>query len=104
MKLVIEDAPRVTQEEINEFKPPDPAWQIQTIDGIDTSNMCFSFDSYLAGLDFVSKVANLAEEEDHHPSTLEWEKLPFRGGYKIKVFIERFYCCYETDSLCSIDI
>ena len=30
-----EDAPRVTQEEIKELKPQIPAWQIQTIDGID---------------------------------------------------------------------
>ena len=46
-------------------------------------NMYFFFDSYLLA-DFVSKIANLAEE-DHHPEiTLEWEKLLFRGGPKIK--------------------
>ena len=79
-----------SQEEINELKPQIPAWQIQTIDGIDRLICAFSFDSYLAGLDFVSKIANLAEEEDHHPEiTLSGEKLLFRGGpIKLKVFIK----------------
>ena len=82
-----EDAPRVTQEEINELKP----------------QICaFSFDSYLAGLDFVSKIANLAEEEDHHPEiTLEWGKVTVSWwSHKIKGLHKNdFIAAAKTDSL-----
>ena len=97
-----EDAPRVTQEEINELKPQIPAWQIQTIDGIDRLICSFSFDSYLAGLDFVSKIANLAEEEDHHPEiTLEWGKVTVSWwSHKIKGLHKNdFIAAAKTDSL-----
>ena len=71
-----EDAPLVTKEEIEELKPQIPAWQIQKINGIDRLICAFSFDDYMAGLKFVSKVANLAEEEDHHPAILlEWGRV-----------------------------
>ena len=97
-----EDAPRVTQEEINEYKPQIPAWQIQIIDGIDRLICAFSFDSYLAGLDFVSKIANLAEEEDHHPEiTLEWGKVTVSWwSHKIKGLHKNdFIAAAKTDSL-----
>ncbi len=97
-----EDAPRVTQEEIKELKPQIPAWQIQTIDGIDRLICAFSFDSYLAGLDFVSKIANLAEEEDHHPEiTLEWGKVTVSWwSHKIKGLHKNdFIAAAKTDSL-----
>ena len=72
-KACREDAPLVTKEEIEELKPQIPAWQIQKIDGIARLICAFSFDKYMAGLKVVSKVAKLAEEEDHHPAILlEW--------------------------------
>ena len=32
-----------------------------------TINKTFEFNSYLDGIDFVNEVANLAEQENHHP-------------------------------------
>tara|TARA_B100000513_G_scaffold190275_1_gene114625 strand:- start:29 stop:376 length:348 start_codon:yes stop_codon:yes gene_type:complete len=97
-----EDAPLVTKEEIEELKPQIPAWQIQKIDGIDRLICAFSFDDYMAGLKFVSKVANLAEEEDHHPEIiLEWGKVTVSWwSHKIKGLHKNdFIAAAKTDCL-----
>lgn len=97
-----EDAPLVTKEEIEELKPQIPAWQIQKNDGIDRLICAFSFDNYLSGLKFVSKVANLAEEEDHHPEiTLEWGKVTVSWwSHKIKGLHKNdFIAAAKTDNL-----
>ena len=97
-----EDAPLVTKEEIEELKPQIPAWQIQKNDGIDRLICAFSFDNYLAGLKFVLKVANLAEEEDHHPEiTLEWGKVTVSWwSHKIKgLHRNDFIAAAKTDNL-----
>jgi 4a-hydroxytetrahydrobiopterin dehydratase len=39
----------------------------------------FKFSSYMAGIDFVVKVAHLAEEENHHPDMqVGWRKVTLR--------------------------
>ena len=99
-----EDSPLVTQEEIEELKPQIPAWEIQKTNGIDRLICAFSFDNYLAGLEFVSEVANLAEEEDHHPEiTLEWGKVTVSWwSHKIKgLHRNDFIAAAKTDSLFS---
>ena len=99
-----EDAPLVTQEEIEELKPQIPAWEIQKTNGIDRLICAFSFDNYLTGLEFVSKVANLAEEEDHHPEiTLEWGKVTVSWwSHKIKgLHRNDFIAAAKTDNLFS---
>ena len=99
-----EDAPLVTKEEIEELKSQIPAWQIQKNDGIDRLICAFSFDDYLAGLKFVSKVANLAEEEDHHPEiTLEWGKVTVSWwSHKIKgLHRNDFIAAAKTDQIFS---
>ena len=68
------DAPLVTAEE-KELMPQIPGWNIVEIEGIEQLTSSFAFKDYLCVLDFVNKVANLAEEEDHHPEILlEWGK------------------------------
>lgn len=45
-----------------------------SVDG-DQLNKTFTFDSYLAGVEFVVKVGNLAETLNHHPDIhLYWRK------------------------------
>ena len=50
----------------------------------------FAFLNYDDSRNFLNKVADLAEEEDHHPEiTLEWGKVTVSGGHiKLKVFIK----------------
>ena len=35
-----------------------------------TISKTFEFNSYLDGIDFVNKIANLAEQENHHPDII----------------------------------
>ena len=56
----------------------------------------------MAGLKFVSKVANLAEEEDHHPEIiLEWGKVTVSWwSHKIKGLHKNdFIAAAKTDCL-----
>ena len=40
---------------------------------------CFSFPSYLAGINFVNETARLAEEANHHPDIhIGWRKVTLR--------------------------
>ena len=70
------DAPLVTAEERKALLPQIPGWDVVAIDGIEQLTCSFAFKDYLSGLDFLKKVAHLAEEEDHHPEIkLEWAKV-----------------------------
>ena len=58
----------------------------------------------MSGLDFVNKVADLAEEEDHHPEiVLEWGKVTVNWwSHKIKGLHKNdFIAAAKTDALFS---
>ena len=96
------DAPLVTKEEIEELKPKIPAWEILTIDDIDRLSCSFAFKTYMEGLSFVSKVAAMAELEDHHPEiVLEWGKVTVSWwSHKIKGLHKNdFIAAAKTDSI-----
>ena len=96
------DAPLVTQDEIKELKPKIPAWEILNIDDIDRLSCSFAFKSYLEGLNFVSKVAAMAELEDHHPEIiLEWGKVKVSWwSHKIKGLHKNdFIAAAKTDAI-----
>ena len=53
----------------------------------------FPFPSYMAGIEFVTRVAHLAEAANHHPDiTIHWSKVTLRlsthskGGLTVKDF------------------
>ena len=57
--------PPLNEEEINNFKKLiNPDWLVEENKKIIRE---FNFSSYMKGIDFTNKVANLAEEEGHHP-------------------------------------
>ena len=98
------DAPLVTAEEKKELMPQIPGWNIVEIDGIEQLTSSFAFKDYLSALDFVNKVANLAEEEDHHPEILlEWGKVTVSWwSHKIKGLHKNdLVAAAKTDSLFS---
>ncbi|HYT52405.1 MAG TPA: 4a-hydroxytetrahydrobiopterin dehydratase [Gaiellaceae bacterium] len=67
------DAPPVTDEEIAELQPQVPDWDIVELDGIKRLRRVFSVDDFAQALALTNAVAELAEEEDHHPALLtEW--------------------------------
>jgi 4a-hydroxytetrahydrobiopterin dehydratase len=98
------DAPLVTDQEIIDLKPQIPAWEIIEIENIKRLKCGFAFKSYLEGLSFVSKVATMAEMEDHHPEIiLEWGKVSVSWwSHKIKGLHKNdFIAAAKTDEIYS---
>ena len=74
------------------------------MDGIEQLTCAFAFKDYLSGLDFLKKVALLAEEEDHHPEiVLEWGKVTVSWwSHKIRGLHKNdFIAAAKTDALFS---
>ena len=68
--------PTVTDEEITEFRPQVPDWNILEVDGEKRLEKAFRFDNFVHALAFTNKIGELAEEEGHHPALLtEWGKV-----------------------------
>lgn len=70
------DAPRVTDEEIDELKPNVPDWDLVERDGVRQLSRAFTFKGFKRALAFTNRVGELAEAEGHHPALLtEWGKV-----------------------------
>ena len=69
-------APPVTPDEIKEFQPKVPQWQMITEDGIPKLDRRFQFNNFKDAIEFTDAVGAAAEEEGHHPRlTTEWGKV-----------------------------
>jgi 4a-hydroxytetrahydrobiopterin dehydratase len=69
-------APTVTEEEIAEFHPQIPDWELKEVDGVKRLERVFAFKNFRQALEFTNKVGEAAEEEGHHPALLtEWGKV-----------------------------
>jgi 4a-hydroxytetrahydrobiopterin dehydratase len=64
------DAPRVADDELPDLLKQIPDWQPVTSDSVLKLNKVFNFENYADATSFTNKIAELAEEEDHHPSPL----------------------------------
>ena len=96
------DAPVLEDNEIQELLSQIPSWRIFEEDGIKKIICSFVFLNYGDSRNFLNKVADLAEEEDHHPElTLEWGKVTVLWwSHKIKGLHKNdFICASKTDSL-----
>jgi len=70
------DAPRVTDDELPDLLKQIPDWQPITTESVLKLNKIFNFNNYAEAISFTNKIAELAEEEDHHPAILlEWGKV-----------------------------
>jgi 4a-hydroxytetrahydrobiopterin dehydratase len=70
------DAPRVTKEEVEMLLPQVPDWEVVERGGISTLERMFRFENFAMAVEFTRKVAEIAEEEAHHPAILtEWGKV-----------------------------
>jgi 4a-hydroxytetrahydrobiopterin dehydratase len=69
-------APSVTAEEIEEFQPVVPQWQIINEDNIPKLDRLFKFKNFKAAIAFTDAVGAAAEQEGHHPRlTTEWGRV-----------------------------
>ena len=70
------DAPRVADDELPDLLKQIPDWQPVTSDSVLKLNKVFNFENYADAISFTNKIADLAEEEDHHPAILlEWGRV-----------------------------
>ncbi len=68
--------PRLTDQEIGEYQARLPDWEIYTRDGEPRLEKVFQFKDFNQALDFTNRVANAANQEDHHPAILtEWGRV-----------------------------
>ena len=96
------DSPRVADDELPDLLKQIPDWQPITTDSVLKLNKVFNFDSYSEAISFTNKIAQMAEEEDHHPAILlEWGRVEVTwwthkiGGLHKNDFI----AAAKTDSL-----
>ena len=95
-------APLVTSEEIREFKPQIPDWEIVEVDGMQRLVRTFKFGNFREALDFTIKVGGIAEAQGHHPTIVtEWGKVTVTWwSRKIKgLHVSDFVMAARTDDL-----
>ena len=95
-------APRVTPEQIREFKPQIPDWDIVEVDGVQRLVRTYKFPNFREALAFTGKVGEIAEAQGHHPTIVtEWGKVTVTWwSRKIKGLHESdFIMAARTDQL-----
>lgn len=68
--------PTATGEELREFLPQVPDWEIDERDNIKRLTRVFRFKNFDEALSFTNRVGEVAEQEGHHPALLtEWGRV-----------------------------
>lgn len=86
------DAPPATAEQVAEYLPQIPEWEIVRVGGVPRLERVFTFPDFITALDFTDVVGELAEEEGHHPALLtEW------GSVKVSWWTHKIKDLHEND-------
>ena len=96
------DSPVLEDNEIQELLSQIPSWRVFEEDDTKKIICSFVFLNYDDSRNFLNKVADLAEEEDHHPEIiLEWGKVTVTWwSHKIRGLHKNdFICASKTDAL-----
>lgn len=96
------DAPRVTDEEIERYRPEVPEWSIVERDGIKRLERSYRFRNFVSALAFTNRVGEIAEAEGHHPDLLTaWGQVTVTWwSHKIKgLHRNDFIMAAKTDRL-----
>jgi 4a-hydroxytetrahydrobiopterin dehydratase len=96
------DAPTMGDAEIAELHPQIPDWEIVELDGIKRLRRVFAVDDFAEALKLTNEVAELAEQEQHHPALLtEWGRTTVTWWtHKIKgLHRNDFIMAAKTDQL-----
>jgi 4a-hydroxytetrahydrobiopterin dehydratase len=95
-------APPAAAEEIANFRPQIPDWDILAVDGIERLSRTYRFRNFAEALAFTNRVGALAEAEGHHPALVtEWGKVTVQWWtHKIKgLHRNDLIMAAKTDSL-----
>jgi 4a-hydroxytetrahydrobiopterin dehydratase len=69
-------APPATPEEIADYLPQLPGWQIAEVAGIKRLEKSFACKDFAAALALTNRIGVIAEQEDHHPAIVtEWGRV-----------------------------
>ncbi len=73
------DAPKLSELEFQALKVQIPHWQLIEQDGVKQLLRVFTFANFADAFLFTQRVADIAEQEGHHPAILlEWGKVTVR--------------------------
>lgn len=95
-------APTMDDVEIADLMPQIPEWEKVDVKDVPRLRRTFRFDGWLPAVEFVNRVAEAAEENDHHPLIrLEWGKVQVSWWtHKIKGLHKNdFIMAAKTDSI-----
>lgn len=96
------DAPQVSSEEQDTLLREIPDWNIIDVDGVSQLQRVFRFRNFVQAQAFTNQVADLAEQEGHHPAILlEYGRVTVRWWtHKIHgLHRNDFIMAARTDSL-----
>ncbi len=66
----------VTEEEIAQYKPLIPEWQLLSEQQVSYLERSYTLPNFKTALNFAQKVGGIAEQQGHHPTLIvEWGKL-----------------------------
>lgn len=95
-------APMVTEQQQVELSRDIPDWHVLEREGVKQLERVYIFKNFKQAWAFANKVAELAEEEFHHPAiTLEWGKVTVCWwSHAVKGLHKNdFICAAKTDLL-----
>jgi 4a-hydroxytetrahydrobiopterin dehydratase len=98
------DEPPLSEEELENYLPRVPEWELVEEDGVDKLQRTFKFKNFAEALDFTNEVGKAAEDEGHHPIiTLTWGEATVTWyTHKIKGLHENdFIMAAKTDQIYS---
>jgi len=93
---------RLDDDEIGQYQAKLPDWEIYQKDGELRLEKVFQFKDFNQAIEFTNRIANIANQEDHHPSILtEWGKVTVTWWtHKIKgLHLNDFIMAAKTDGL-----
>ena len=96
------DSPQLTQQEIQNLLPKVHNWELVKSNGINRLSRTYKFHNFVEAISFTNKVAEISEQEDHHPAILtEWGKVTVTWWtHKIKgIHANDFIMAAKTDKL-----
>jgi 4a-hydroxytetrahydrobiopterin dehydratase len=94
--------PRLYEREIKQYLVDLPDWEIYEKEGEPRLEKIFKFKDFIQAMSFTNRVAQVANEEDHHPAILtEWGKVTVTWWtHKIKgLHRNDFIMAAKTDQL-----
>lgn len=100
------DAPQVSDGELPALLREIPDWQPVVVDGVLQLQRVYTFRTFKQAWAALQKVAELAEQEGHHPALLlEWGKLSVTWWTHAIAGLHKndFICAAKTDAVLKTD-